>query len=418
MVCCPVRGMAPRGGAVGVLPEGGYLVATLRFEVEPEPRLLGLLERYTQALRHAVRLLLEHRVTSLGGAHRLLYRLLRGRYGLPSRAAIDCYREALSIVKSWLRNRRRGRYPWVRSKRMWLGGGSYRLDLGRMEAVVHGVRVRLRGWPRNLWFYRGWELREARLVYRDGRLLLHVTVRRRWERPKPSPRALAVDVNERMVVAGDGSTTVRVPTRIEDAMRLVGHAERLQARYSGPRRRAWLRIRRVRERIRRLHRRARSILEDWARQTAAALVGYAQSRGLDTIVLEELRGLRDRLRELPRGHRRVLLLLGYRRLQYWIAWMAAKHGLAVVFLPPRGTSTTCPRCGARLHRQRGRLMKCPSCGLTIDRDEAAVMNLLRLHVSRMGAALTRPTAPAMTDENPSRAGEPSPPPRGGAQPRP
>jgi len=406
-----VRGRAPRGGVAGVLPEGGYLVATLRFELEPEPRLLDLVERYTEALRHSVWLLLERRVTSLGAAHRLLYRLLRGRYGLPARAAIDCYREALSIVKGWLRSGRRGRYPRVKTLRMWLGGGSYRLDLGRMEAVVHGVGVRVRGWPRNLGFYRGWEQREARLVYRDGRLSLHVTVRRPWRRPGQSPRALAVDVNERAVVAGDGTGFLRLPTRVGDALRLVEHAERLQAKYSGPGRKAWLRVRGVRERIRRLHSRARSILEDWARQTAATLVKHAQARGLDTIVLEDLRGLRDRLRELPKGHRRALLLLGYRRLQYWIAWMAAKHGLAAVFLPPRGTSTTCPRCGARLHRLRGRLMRCPRCGLTIDRDEAAVLNLLRLHVERpgMGAALTRPTAPAMTDENPSRAGEPSPP---------
>ena len=96
-------------------------------------------------------------------------------------------------------------------------------------------------------------------------------------------------------------------------------------------------------------------------------------------MLEDLRGLAGRLRELPRGHRRALLLLGYRRLQHWIAWMAAKNGMAVVFLPPRGTSTTCPRCGYRLRKLRGRLTGCPRCGLTIDRDEAAVLNLLRLH---------------------------------------
>ncbi len=163
-MCRPVRGMAPRGGVVGVLPEGGYLVATVRFELEPEPRLLGLVERYTQALRHSVWLLLEHRVTSLRRAHQLLYRLLRGRYGLPARAAVDCYREALAIVKGWLRNPRRGRYPRVKTQRMWLGRDAYRLDTEQMLAMVHGVKVRVRGWPRNTWFYRGWELREAGLV--------------------------------------------------------------------------------------------------------------------------------------------------------------------------------------------------------------------------------------------------------------
>jgi len=49
-----------------------------------------------------------------------------------------------------------------------------------------------------------------------------------------------------------------------------------------------------------LHQRARSMLEEWARQTAAALVGYARAPGaFGTIVLEDFCGLRGRLMTCP-----------------------------------------------------------------------------------------------------------------------
>jgi len=75
--------------------------------VGPEPgfhrELLGLMRRYRDALNHSIKVIIESGALSLGKAHRLLYSTLREEFGLPSRAAQDCYREALAIAKSWLR---------------------------------------------------------------------------------------------------------------------------------------------------------------------------------------------------------------------------------------------------------------------------------------------------------------------------
>jgi hypothetical protein len=47
--------------------------------------------------------------------YRELYRELREWLGLPSRVAVDCYRDALANTKAWRNNPKKGRRPRVRS---------------------------------------------------------------------------------------------------------------------------------------------------------------------------------------------------------------------------------------------------------------------------------------------------------------
>jgi len=96
----------------------GELTLTVRVRVSPEPEgqqaLLDLMRRYRDALNYSVRAVIANRALSLSRAHKLLYKDLKERYGLPSRVAQDCYREAIAIAKSWLRNPRRGNKPTAR----------------------------------------------------------------------------------------------------------------------------------------------------------------------------------------------------------------------------------------------------------------------------------------------------------------
>jgi hypothetical protein len=61
-----------------------------------------------EVLNYAVRAVIENKTFSLGKAHKLLYTVLKERYGLPSKIAQDCYREAIAIARSWLNNPGRG----------------------------------------------------------------------------------------------------------------------------------------------------------------------------------------------------------------------------------------------------------------------------------------------------------------------
>jgi hypothetical protein len=237
----------------------GELTVTVRMRVSPEPEsqraVLDLMRRYRDALNYSVRTLIASRALSLTKAHRLLYSTLRERYGLPSRVAQDCYREAIAIARSWLKNPKRGDIPTAKRLSMWLTHElGYRVKGDRVE-LAGSYRLRVIGWDRR---YDGFPNMEARLVFRDGRFDLYVA--KRVPRPaKYAPKGvLAVDVNERQIVVGNSRVEVRIETPVERALRYMRLAERLQVKYSSSRYRAWRTRSGVRRRIRHFRRRQRT----------------------------------------------------------------------------------------------------------------------------------------------------------------
>ncbi|MCG2889768.1 MAG: zinc ribbon domain-containing protein [Acidilobus sp.] len=384
----------------------GELTLTVRMRVSPEPEsqqaVLDLMRRYRDALNFSIRVIIANRALSLGKAHRLLYNDLKERYGLPSNIAVGCYREAIAIAKSWLRNPRRGDMPVVKGLSMWLTHElGYRVKGDHVE-LIGGYRLRVIGWDRR---YDDFPNREARLVFRDGEFTLYVF--KRVPRPaKYAPKGvLAVDINERQIVVGNSSVEVRVETPIERALRYRRLAERLQEKYSFPKYNAWLRRSGIMRRVRHFHRKAKNIIEDWARKTSYMIISLAK-QGQLAVAREDLTGLVESLRRLPKGHKSALLALGYRRLAFWVDWQAEKNGVPILVIDPAGTSTMCPRCGAELVEVGHRRLRCPRCGLEADRDSIAVLNIERRALSQMGGTLASPTAPQVTDVNPNRWGEP------------
>jgi IS605 OrfB family transposase len=362
----------------------GELTLTVRVRVSPEPEsqqaVLDLMRRYRDALNYSIRAIIASKALSLTKAHRLLYNDLRERYGLPSRIAQDCYREAIAIAKSWLKNPKRGEVPTAKRLSVWLTHEQgYRVKGGYVE-LAGGYRLRIIGWDRR---YDDFPSREARLVFRDGRFDLYVT--KRVPRPaKYAPKGvLAVDINEGRVVVGNSRVEIRVETPVERALRYRRLAERLQGKYSSTRYNAWLRRSGIRKRVRSFHRKAKDIIEDWARKTSYTIVSLAR-QGQLAVAREDLTGLIESLRRLPKDHRTALIILGYRRLAFWIDWQAEKGGVPLFVVDPAGTSSICPRCGSELVEVGHRRLRCPRCGLEADRDTIAVLNIERRALGKMG----------------------------------
>ncbi|MFI7635399.1 zinc ribbon domain-containing protein [Nonomuraea sp. NPDC049400] len=103
-----------------------------------------------------------------------------------------------------------------------------------------------------------------------------------------------------------------------------------------------------------------------------------------------------------------------------IRHLAAKHTIAVVTVPARGTSKYCPRCGNgtsvlkhcpapdRLTEQGWTWANCPACGLSCDRDWAAAerivaRGLLGQHATRTHRATGTRTILKVVDGNVARA---------------
>lgn len=151
-------------------------------------------------------------------------------------------------------------------------------------------------------------------------------------------------------------------------------AEKLMKKYSHGKYRPWMRRKRIHERIRYFHRKARNIAEYWAKKTALKIDLEAKRNSL-AVAREDLKGLVEALRELPKTHRVRMIVLSYRRLIYWIDWQAEKHGVKVVAVEPKGTSTTCPRCGNRLVANGYKALKYSTCGFEDNRDVIALLNI-------------------------------------------
>jgi IS605 OrfB family transposase len=305
---------------------------------------------------------------SIGRVHSALYRGLREWFDLPSRVAIDCYRDALANAKSWRNNPRKGRRPRVRKLSMLLHQGQGY----RVKEIIGGIKLSIIGWDRR---YDQYENGEARLVYRGDKMMLWIS--RKIPRPEPyQPRdAIAVDINEKKIVYGDDKIIKERDTEIDEAHRWKKLAEDLQKRYSSPRYPAWRRRRGILNRIRSYHRKARNILEDWARKTSLRIVGLAKRLGY-AVAREDLTGLINSLRKIEsKDHRTKLIIMGYRRLGKWIDWQAEKQGVPLAIVNPNGISSECSKHDSKLAESGYRRLKCPRCGFEADRDVVGKLNI-------------------------------------------
>jgi len=311
----------------------GLLTISIGMMVSPELDAIELLKRYNVALNYAINKILKLNLKKIGEIHNALYRELKEWFGLLPRTAIDCYRDALANVKSWGNNPRRGRRPRVRKLSMFLHPGSgYRIKDGYVE-IAGGIKLRIIGWDRR---YDGYENGEARLVYRDGKMMLWIS--KKVPKPKAyQPRdVIAVDVNERKIVYGDDKINKERDTKIDEAHRWKKLAENLQKRYSFTRYPAWRRRRGILNRIRSYHRKARNILEDWARKTSLEIVELSKKLGY-AVAREDLTGLINSLRKIKnKDHRTKLIIMSYKRLGKWIDWNAKKQGVPLAIVKPTG----------------------------------------------------------------------------------
>jgi len=293
----------------------GLLTLSIGMRVSPEPEAIELLKRYNTALNYAINKILRLDLKKIWEVHSALYRELREWFDLPSRVAVDCYRDALANAKAWRNNPRKGRRPRVRKLSMLLHQGSgYRIKDGYVE-IIGGIRMKIIGWDRR---YDQYENGEARLVYRDGKMMLWIS--KKIPKPQPyQPRdTIAVDINERKIVYGDDKINKERDTEIDEAHRWKKLAEDLQKKYSSTKYLAWRRRRGILNRIRSYHRKARNILEDWARKTSLRIVGLAL-RLQYAVAREDLTGLINTLRKIEsKDHRTKLTIMGYSRLGKWM----------------------------------------------------------------------------------------------------
>jgi putative transposase len=103
-----------------------------------------------------------------------------------------------------------------------------------------------------------------------------------------------------------------------------------------------------------------------------------------TLVREDLTGLIEALRRLPKNHRVKLIIMRYSRLGRWIDWQAMKHGTILAIIDPRGTSLECLQCGSKLEENGYRRLRYSQCNFEAYRDVVRKLNIWKRTLKMLG----------------------------------
>lgn len=140
------------------------------------------------------------------------------------------------------------------------------------------------------------------------------------------------------------------------------------------------------------------------------LVAKAKDTGR-ALALEDLGGIRDRV-TVRRPQRAALHSWSFFQLRAFVEYKAQRAGVPVVFVDPRNTSRTCPKCGHidKANRKSQSVFSCVACGHSGLADHIAAINISRRaavnppNVARVVSKVASPKGASAVTSHPLLAG--------------
>jgi len=395
----PCEGVVRQGSRR--IPEGAYHRA-LKAEAEVVEGGLNNLLWDLVLHRHAMQRIVDalwdlDRVPNRSQMHQLFYQLLRS-YGFRAHVARNIYDYALALVKATKSNN--GSRPVLRrlSARLDYQDAKVELDKGIVKVILRDKWYALRLKHRREYMerFKSLKWKEVHVKYENSKLFVSVIFEFKYH-PYVPRNIIALDINLKTIVAYNGFGVRRFKTRFTDALSKRKRAEELQKKY--PKR--WRFNKRILNRVKSLHGKARNIVTDWSWKFARQIVLKALRKGY-AIALEDLNGLRKRAGNVNDIVAWKFTMFAYRRLQHAVIAKAIEYGVPVIIVNPKGTSSVCPICGHKLTYIH-RLAICERCSFIADRDTVGAMNIwLRALHAHAGACGLPPSAPPVKDETRQR----------------
>jgi len=325
--------------------------------------------------------------------HAMFYDKLTEERGYRAHVTRNMYKKAREIVKQAIKNGA-SHEPILKRLTAEFDNQDARVDLKRGEVRVifkskgKWFTFRLKHRKEYIKKFQKYKWKEVFVSYRNGKIYVSIVFEVEYK-PYFPLGAIGLDVNLVKLVYYDDRKVRREDTPFVKALSLRAKAEEIQRKY--PKRCRY--NKRILNRVKSLHRKAKNIVTDGSRKFAKRLVLFALKKR-HAITLEELTGLIEELRSMNKQNRWKTLYLDYRTLQNAIVIKAIEYNVPVIFIDPRGTSKLCYRCGTELVFH-GRLGICPRCGFIADRDKNAAMNIREKMWESLGSLLN---APAVKDE--------------------
>ncbi len=337
------------------------------------------------------------KLPTVSQAHQMFYKALRDK-GFRAHQAKQVYKYVLALVKAARKNG--GSKPVLKKLSIRLDKYDASIDFNTWIVTVklRGKVFKLKLLHRKSYLekFNGRKWYEV-IVKWLPRARIEVVIPFRFDyQPYTPRRILALDLNLRQLTLYDGRLVRRIKTRYLEALRLKHLAEELQKRHHY----SWRRNHKLLRLVGSLHRRSARIVLDWSRKVAKYLVLKAK-RMRAAIAVEDLRKLWHNASQKSSTLADRLSRFAYRKLLQAIEAKCVEYNVPLIYVDPRNTSKTCPKCGSNLQYWQ-RLATCPRCGFKTNRDVVGAMNIykraLTVLAPRPGSRGTHP----MTNETRAR----------------
>jgi putative transposase len=341
---------------------------TLQLRLLPSPEqkadLLATAERFNEAASFAAEQGFAAKRFGQVNIHRLAYTAIRERFGLSAQMtvraiakAVEAFRRDKSKCPKFKKHgaitydERVLSFKGLTEVSLWGLAGRHRMSFvcGAYQKALHG---RIKG--------------QADLVYRDKKLFLLCTIDLPDGAPIEIKDALGVDLGI-VNIAADSTGETFSGSKVEEVRRYYAKRRKVLNRVG---------TKSACRRLSKIRRREANFRRNENHRIAKRIVAKAKATGC-AIVLEELRGIRDRVAVKSKQQRARHSGWSFFQLRAFVEYKARLAGVPVILVDPRNTSRTCSQCGYcdKGNRQAQESFRCLHCGYSTNADYNAARNL-------------------------------------------
>ncbi len=346
-----------------------YMKLTAQLKLRPTNAQLRLLkqtlERANAACNHISGVAWEQRTFGKFALQKLCYRDVKAEFGLSAQMVIRCLAKVGDAYRFEKESKRRFKahgsiayddriLSWnlnEPSVSIWTVDGRQSVPFvaGERQMRLLGTRVG-----------------ETDLVYRRGSFYLLATCEVEDPEPFIAQGVIGVDLGVKNI-ATDSDGNFRSSRTVNSVRhRHIRLRKKLQKK----------RTHSARRRLKKLSGKERRFATNTNHVISKELVELAK-RTKRAIALEDLTGIRLRVRAVRRQQRARLSSWSFGQLRSFVEYKAKRAGVTVLFVDPRNTSRECPECGqiSKSNRPSQAVFKCVECGCAGHADSIAASNI-------------------------------------------
>jgi IS605 OrfB family transposase len=246
---------------------------------------------------------------------------------------------------------------------------SLKNDVLSLFTLQGRVRIALKISP----FHRGFldfgVIKEAELVCKKGTWFFHLVLDFPDVDLIEPGEAMGVDIGENVLAATSTGKLFGGGVLKAHRDQFLATRQRLQSNGSQA----------AKQRLRKISGKEKRFVRHINHCVAKEIVQEARKNGCSTIVMEDLKYIRERIKAGKKMRSR-LHRWSFHQLRQFVEYKALGQGLQVVYIRPEYTSQTCSSCHCQGNRWKHRF-SCPTCGSLQHSDLNASRNILRLGIS-------------------------------------